>query len=111
MNKNNLRQVIQLAGLLTNDFNSYGQVELYCNILKLAKKFTNLDIHACNGTRYNDDISYQIRANKLHMEAVKLLEPYNLRYYHQSDPRGASLYIAKVELLPDNYNMLGIAIY
>ena len=111
MNKNNLRQVIQLAGLLTNDFNSYGQVELYCKLLKIAHKISRIDVDNCNGGKYSDEITYQVAINKIHMQLVKLLDSYNLNYYHQSDPRGASLYIAKVNLTSDNYNQLGIAIY
>lgn len=111
MNRKNLTQIIQLAGLLHGDYNSYGQVELYIELLRLSKQFTTLDTHACNGTKYADDVSYQVAVNKLHMKTVKLLEPYGLRYYHQSDPRGVALYVAKHELTQMNYSTGAIAIY
>ena len=39
----------------------------------------------------------------------RILEPSGLHYYHQTDPRGAALYIAKEPLTAENYNR-GIAV-
>ena len=35
---------------------------------------------------------------------------YGARFYHQSDPRGASLYIGAVPLTDTNYSSLGVAV-
>lgn len=109
MNKNNLKQVIQLSGLLVNDFNSYGQVELYLQVLHLAKRLSTIDTQLCNGVRTEE--SYNKAWQAVNNKLAELLTPYKLNWYHQSDPRGASLYIAKVKMSSDNYNQLGIAIY
>lgn len=109
MNKNNLTQVIQLAGLLHNDYNSYGQVELYMKLLHLAKRLTTIDTQSCNGTRNEE--SYQKAWESVNNKLAEVLTPYKLNWYHQSDPRGASLYISKVKVTSENYNQLAIAIY
>ena len=109
MNKQNITQAIQLAGLLQGDFNSYGQTVLYMKLLSLSHKLSKIDVQNCNGLLtadlYNDSLY------KIEVKLKKILGDYKLKYYHQSDPRGVSLYIAKVNLTHDNYNMLGIAIY
>ena len=38
-----------------------------------------------------------------------LCERLGLHYFHQTDPRGCSLYVAAVELTDNNYSSLGVA--
>ena len=41
------------------------------------------------------------RRNKLEKQAEEIANKYGLRAYHQSDPRGWSLYLIKPDMLPD----------
>lgn len=82
----------------------------YLELVRLSKRMTSIDTHACNGTKYTDEISYQVAMNKIHVKIIRILDKYNLFHYHQSDPRGVALYISDKEINATNYTN-GMAIY
>lgn len=97
-----------LSGLC-GDYNSYGHVELYMQLRHLARRLSTIDLQLCNGLRGEDSYSKAQRAVNKTLDEV--LMSYKLHWYHQGDPRGASLYVAKMNMTASNYNQLGIAIY
>jgi hypothetical protein len=110
MKKENLRQVVFLAHLIRGiDINAFGVVEWYIQLLKLSKKLSKLDIDSCNGD-ITEDI-YNDSVCKITIKINKICDTLSLFWYHQTDPRGVSLYISKVLLTSDNYNTTGVAIY
>lgn len=89
----------------------------YIRVRQLAKRLANIDVHNCNGTRYSGehgDIEYQQAVDRVNIALKTVLDPFKLDYYHQSDPRGASLYVAqriKGTTLDANTYMNGLAIF
>jgi len=109
MNKHNIRQAILLGSFLQGqDINAYGVEQIYSQYLKLSKSLSKLDVKNCNGIVTCD--FYDKKVNAIYKKLDTLKDTYNIHYYHQSDPRGVALYIAKIGLTQSNYNN-GVAIY
>lgn len=71
-----------------------------------AKRLSTIDTHSANGTSYTDDESY-----KRAVEAVyERIEQVCANFYHQTDPRGCSLYIGHDELNSQNYHTEGVPV-
>lgn len=90
----------------------------YIRVRQLAKRLANIDVHNCNGTRFNGEngeTEYQQAIDRISIVLKTLLDPLKLEYYHQSDPRGASLYVAQKgkgeKLNGNNYPRAGLAIF
>ena len=63
----------------------------YIRVRQLAKRLANIDVHNCNGTRFNGEngeTEYQQAIDRISIVLKTLLDPLKLEYYHQSDPRG-----------------------
>lgn len=76
-------------------------------LLYLANRISKFDEKSCNSglTKNEED-----RMNKLLALADKIaIETFKARIYHQSDPRGCSLYL--VDSLPTDDYSKGLAIY
>lgn len=73
----------------------------------LSRQIHRLDEAYCNG-----DLTprQEKRKARLLQEAVEIAELLGLRIYHQSDPRGCSLYLIDETMGSTNYND-GIALY
>jgi hypothetical protein len=110
MNKNTLQQAI-LYSRIVSPINAYTCVKDYMLLLRTARALSTIGAHSCNGTKYTDDKEYDTAVRKAMRKAVDLLVERNLFAYHQTDPRGVSLYISNKKLFSDNYNTEGIAIY
>jgi hypothetical protein len=76
----------------------------YNYIRRVAKKINQMDCNSCNG-----DIDNRLY-DKLFLTTYSALEDYikkinkDLYIYHQSDPRGASLYLAKHRIDGETYH-------
>lgn len=91
--------------------NAYTIAREYLALRRLANRLSTIDVHRCNGTRYNDndDGGYERACNRAYLQLDTICNPLALYYYHQSDPRGASLYIGTEPITQANYtNMLAI---
>jgi hypothetical protein len=73
----------------------------------LAKRLTFYDTKACN---YGLTKSQENMVNKIETEASGIAEKLGLIAYHQSDPRGCSLYLIDKTMDNTNYNR-GIVIF
>jgi hypothetical protein len=100
-------QAIHYAGIAKHG-NVYTKADSYMKLLKLARRLSTIDVHYCNGTK--TDMQWDKTVNSIIASLKDLLAPDGLYFYHQSDPRGASLYIAEMELSQANYTN-ALAIY
>lgn len=85
-------------------------IELFRRLQPIAKTIHRLDENSCN---YELSKSQETRLTNLLEKATRTAAIFGLRIYHQSDPRGASLYIMPHETEADwnDYNRIGIAVY
>lgn len=87
-------------------------IELFRRLQPLAKTIHRLDESSCN---YELSKAQETRLHNLLEKATHQAAIFGMRIYHQSDPRGASLYI--MDYTSDwkedykNYNSQGIAVY
>lgn len=110
MNRNNIKQAIQLAEMLNNG-NSYTKADIYMQLLKLSRKLSNIDVHYCNGTKYcESEHAYTVATEKVYQKINEVLKGTLLKFYHQSDPRGVALYIGDSTINQQNYTN-NLAIY
>ncbi len=108
MNINNIEQAIALADMQKTG-NTYVKADLYRHVLHLAKRLSTIGVQYCNGTR--DEQSYTRALESVNNKLAELLTPHKIYWYHQSDPRGASLYLSnEYKLTRENYNN-GLVIY
>jgi hypothetical protein len=113
MENKRYEQVISFARLHDNKYSAFVLARDYESFLKLARRLAAIDVHRCNGTKYTTDESYEKAIRKVYDKLDELCgSPFGLCYFHQSDPRGASLYIGRpeAELSFDNYTN-GLAIF
>lgn len=100
------------------DKNSYNRLR------RSAEGLTRADTNYANGTtggepKYSGNKIVNEYTEKNHRkdtdEAFKkiasMAKKMGLHYYHQSDPRGASLYVSKKRMSQENYNREGKHIY
>ena len=90
----------------------YNNAKNFLKLKQLAKRLNTQDIHNCNGTRYNkvDGFESLTRARQGVYVQIERIIGSKCYYYHQSDPRGASLYISRKNINDTNYTN-GLAIY
>ena len=60
-------------------------------LLPISKKLSKLDEKECNGELEENE--WEHKTFKLEAEAQKIADWVELEIYHQTDPRGASLYL------------------
>lgn len=63
----------------------------------------------CNGF-YETEDEYYSKTLPVELSIEKKAEGLSLEVYHQTDPRGASLYLGREAMSPSNYNSKGHAI-
>lgn len=83
---------------------------VYPELLKIAKSIHRLDETACN---YGLNERQEKAVERLEKKAQDLLDNFidaPAEIYHQSDPRGCSLYVCKPEEANQTYYDRGIAI-
>lgn len=85
-------------------------INIYRELQKIAKSLHSLDEADCN---YGLTPRQEKREENLVYKAEELASEIGLKAFHQSDPRGCSLYLVdpKNKEYYMNYNTQGIAIY
>lgn len=92
-------KTIQDAGFFISQFRE---------LQKISRQVHNLDINSCN---YGLTDRQEKREDKLIKKASEIAERFNLKVYHQGDPRGCSLWLTENgENSGSNYTN-GIAVY
>lgn len=106
-----IENALQFAQLQTKPYWPFPLTQDYLTVRRLAKRLTTIDIHSCNGTKYTTDESYD-RAVITVYEELEIMFPgdQDIHWYHQRDPRGASLYLSREPLNAENYNR-GVAVF
>jgi len=82
-------------------------INVYNRLKPISRKISALDCKSCNGEISEQD--YDIKIDKLLAQAKELASDLGLKVYHQSDPRGCSLYLVDKTMNDGNYNR-GVAI-
>lgn len=96
-----------------NEIKRANQINMYLikPLKNIEKRLNRLDVASCNGEIEEEE--YLKKSIYLEDKASQILasfEDNDLLIYHQSDPRGASLYIIDETMDKSNYTN-GIAIY
>lgn len=81
---------------------------LHRKLLKISKSLHHLDECSCN---YGLTPRQEKREMRLECEAEAIASELGLFVFHQSDPRGCSLYLLENQEDKNNYSSKGIAIY
>lgn len=113
MKRANILQAITLAEKIGKKENNYGKASMYMQLLKLAKQLSTIDIHNCNGTKFSGDlgdVEHEKACNKIYSKLDDICKDVGLFYYHQADPRGASLYVDNQPIPREAYTN-ALAIY
>lgn len=76
-------------------------VSWYDDLKKIQRKLNKIDCDMCNGNI--DEAKYKKKTAKLIDRAEHLVKGYDLKAYHQTDPRGCSLYIITEDMNDTNY--------
>ena len=108
MNINKIQNIINFSRLMPRQ---YDVAYRYQSLVKLSKRLTTIDTHVCNGTKYTTEDEYNDVTERVYEKTRLVLLANHLHFYHQSDPRGSSLYVSTEKLTSDNYSSKGLAIY
>lgn len=113
MTQNETENVVRFTRMIDaeSNMNAYGIAKPYKELVRCSKRLSTIAIHACNGTKYTDDVSYNKAVNTVYSQLNKSLPNLGINWYHQSDPRGVQLYISNVESLTEMNYTLGLSIY
>jgi len=68
----------------------------------ISQKLTKLDTANCNGEL--TDIDYERKSHRALVKAQEIMKNTDLKVYHQSNPRGCSLYIIDNTMNSSTYN-------
>jgi hypothetical protein len=90
-------------------------INVYKRLLPVARQLNIIGVRQCNGYADTDwGRKQEARDNRkeanLLNKAISLADEIGLQAYHQTDPRGVSLYLITNEMDSSNYSN-GIAIY
>jgi hypothetical protein len=122
MKQEQLEQAIRLYEMLqglntTGTINAYKCSQLYVELRKISRAYTNADTALCNGWLDHDQHDKKTTRlfNRIEKAVAKWLNNYEyqgiLYHYHQSDPRGVALYVDIKPINRDSYNTTSLAIY
>jgi hypothetical protein len=101
-NPNELETVIGYARMHNaEEVNAYTIAREYEDLRYCSRRLSTIDTQNCNGELTEDQEKGKTIAVYKRINAI--LNPYDLHWYHQTDPRGAALYISTVELTQANY--------
>ena len=120
MQREQIEQAIRLADMLRDagmSTNAYKASNLYIQLRKVSRAYTNADTAMCNG--WLDDTQHEKKTdrlfNKIEKIAAQWLNDWEyqgvLYHYHQTDPRGCALYVSTKPIEPDTYNTSALAIW
>ena len=99
-NPNELETVIQYARL-HNARGAYAIKEDYLALRYLSRRLSTIDTQNCNGELTEEQEKGKTIAVYKRINAI--LNPYDLHWYHQTDPRGAALYVGATPITQVNY--------
>ena len=122
MKREQIEQSIRLYDLLqslntTGTINAYECSNLYVELRKISRAYSNADVALCNGWIDDDQHDKKMTRlfNRIEKAVAKWLNAYEyqgiLYHYHQSDPRGVALYVDIKPINRDSYNTTSLAIY
>jgi len=93
--------------LTTNEL--YQVVDVHKKLVKLSNRLNRLDTQECNGELKQGE--WERKTEKIENDAENLAKILDFKIYHQTDPRGCSLYlINKSETKPDLNYTSGFAV-
>src|SRR3990167_4154324 len=75
----------------------------------ISRKLNAIGVRGCNGRSDSQEKRDQTTEDRLTHRATRLAESIGLRFYHQTDPRGCSVYLIDRNMNDSNYSS-GIAI-
>ena len=99
-NPNELETVIQYARM-TKQASVYAIKQDYTALRFLSRRLSTIDTQGCNGELTEEQQDGKYAPVLARLDAI--LTPYGLHYYHQTDPRGAALYVSTLPIGPENY--------
>lgn len=102
--------LLSFAEMHAKDYAPWVLTQDFITVRKLARRLSSIDTHACNGTKYTEDESYEKATKRVYKQLDALLSQHRINWYHQSDPRGAALYLSRQPMSNINYSN-GVAIY
>ena len=109
--RNEVRDAINFALIAKEHGNAYTMADAYMRLRALSRRLHRYDEDECNGVMA--DGAYEKATASVYKSLIKVLEPFKISFYHQTDPRGCSLYIERESyriLTAENYtNGLPIA--
>jgi len=99
-NPNELEAVIMYARM-HKARGVYAIKQDYLALRFLSRRLSTIDTQYCNGFLTEEQEAGKIKPVIQRLNAI--LTPYGLHWYHQSDPRGAALYISKMPITQADY--------
>jgi hypothetical protein len=108
MNNQTIEMAIRFSDML-KEGNAYTKAQKFMKVRLLAKKLSTADVRNCNGEYISEDDYYKA-LGKIEHDLAEALPNY-IFYYHQTDPRGASLYVSTERMTDIDYNAKGQPIY
>lgn len=99
-NPNELEAVITYARM-HKARSAYSIKQDYLALRFLSRRMSTIATQYCNGELTEEQETGKLAPVIKRLESI--LKPYGLYYYHQTDPRGAALYVAKTPLTQENY--------
>ena len=120
MKQEQIEQAMRLYEMLNSDgieCNAYKCTNLYIELRKISRAYTNADTALCNG--WLDDEQHEKKVirlfNKIEKAVLQWLNNNDIQatlyHYHQSDPRGVALYVSLKPIDRNAYNTTSLAIY
>lgn len=90
-------------------------INVYKRLLPVSRQLNIIGVRQCNGYSDTDwgrkqEQRDETKVSNLLNKAISLADELGLQAYHQTDPRGVSLYLITNEMDSSNYSN-GIAIY
>jgi hypothetical protein len=99
-NPNELEAVITYARM-HKARSSWAIKQDYLALRFLSRRLSTIDTQYCNGELTEEQETGKIAPVIKRLDAT--LKPYGLHWYHQSDPRGAALYVSKSPITQADY--------
>jgi len=105
MKRENILQAIRLGELIGEKESAYVKTEAYMQLRKQSRALSAIDTHYCNGTRYAEtEDAHEKACEKVYKKIENTTRALGLNYYHQSDPRGAALYVSTRTINSNSYS-------
>jgi len=85
--------------ITANDF--WRVIHAYKKLKTISKRLNTIDIQSCNGEI--DEKTYERKIETVELKAKEIANELGLISYHQTDPRGCSLYLLDKNTPNDRY--------